>query len=55
MRSDVESQTVAMFAVDLRDNGQFITFVGVPGVVRQGGIHFLFLFLLFLLYWSIAD
>ena len=41
MRSDVvESQIVAMFAVDLGDNGQFITFVGVPGVVRQRGIHF---------------
>ena len=48
MRSDVvESQIVAMFAVDLGDNGQFITFVGVPGVVRQRGIHFLFLFFTF--------
>ena len=55
MRSDVvESQIVAMFAVDLGDDEQFITFVGVPGG-GQAGRDSLFVFLLFVLYWTIAN
>ena len=43
MRSDAESQIVAMFAVDLGDNEQFITFVGVLGG-GQAGRDSLFVF-----------
>ena len=49
MRSDVESQIVAMFAVDLGDDEQFITFVGVPGGGQAGRDS------LFVLYWTIAN
>ena len=50
MRSDVvESQIVAMFAVDLGDDEQFVTFVGVPGGGGggQAGRDSLFVFCFF--------
>lgn len=47
MRSDAESQIVAMFAVGLGDNEQFITFVGVLGGGQAGKDSLLFLFFYF--------
>ena len=54
MTSDAESQIVAMFAVGLGDNEQFITFVGVLGG-GQAGKDSLFVFVFYFLYWNIAD